>query len=75
MRPNGYNRHDPFLYDYLDINDLDLVHSTDLEWMSLNYRKVRAARLSPSKRRMILAMFELDLQYFPSLAEIRDELV
>ena len=43
--------------------------------MSLNYRKDRAARMSASRRRMVLVMFEEDYQYFPSLREIRDQLI
>ena len=43
--------------------------------MSLNYRKEKAAKLSPSKRRMILIMFQRNIPYFPSLREIRDELI
>ena len=39
---------------------LSLINATDLEWMSFNYRKYRAANMSPSKRRMILIMFEED---------------
>ena len=54
---------------------INLIHETDLEWMSLNYRKYRAAIMSPSKRRMILVMFEEDYQYFPTRREIRDGLI
>ena len=54
---------------------LNFINPTDLEWMSLNYRKERAAKMSLSKRRMILMMFQTDCQYFPSMKEIRDELV
>ena len=43
--------------------------------MSLNYRKERAAKISPSRRRMILEMFQKTRHYFPSMNEIRDELV
>mgnify|MGYP001239966175 CR=1 FL=1 len=58
QRPNGQNRHDPFMNRISDANAMDLISSTDLEWMSLNYRKRRAAKMSPSQRRMILVMFE-----------------
>ena len=58
-----------------DNDELHFVHDTDLEWMSLNYRKERAAQLSPSKRRMILVMFQSDIQYFPSMEQIRDQLI
>ena len=74
-RPDGHNRQDPFRDDEFDDNSTKLVNPTDLEWMSLNYRKVRAAKMSPSKRRMIIFMFEIDYQYFPSLREVRDELI
>ena len=75
VRPNGYKRHDPFIEDELCRQSLSFIHHTDLEWMSLNYRKQRAAKMSLSKRRMILVMFQDDYQYFPSLREIRDELI
>ena len=75
-RPNGQNRHDHFGSGLEDAdNSLSLIKSTDLEWMSFNYRKQRAAKMSPSERRTILIMFEEDYQYFPTLREIRDELI
>ena len=43
--------------------------------MSLNYRKRRARNQSESIRRMILIMFQIDLPYFPTLREIRDEII
>ena len=43
--------------------------------MSINYRKKKLAMISYSKRRIILAMYENSVQYFPSLREIRDELI
>ena len=46
-----------------------------LEWLSINYRKFRAALKSKSDRRMSLELFEEDYQYFPSLKEIRDGLI
>ena len=46
-----------------------------MEWLSLIYRKKRAAKLSKSKRRMILVMFQKDIKYFPTLREIRDGLI
>ena len=56
-RPNGQDRHDPYK-NYTNGNTgLDFISPTDLEWMSLNYRKERAAKVSESKRRMILVMF------------------
>lgn len=74
-RPNGYNRHDPFLDTTRPTNEMNFISPTDLEWMSLNYRKERANNLSPSKRRMILVMFQKDISYFPKMREIRDGLV
>ena len=56
-------------------NNLNLIKSTELEWMSFNYRMQRAAKMSPSQCRTILLMFEEDYQYFPTLREIRDELI
>ena len=53
----------------------NFINPTDLEWMSLNYRKYRAAKMSASYKRMILVMFEKDISYFPTLKEIRDELI
>ena len=76
VRPNGHKRHNPFDDDNdLSIMQDDFIENTDLEWMSLNYRKRRAAMLSNSKRRLILAMFQKDISYFPSLLEIRDQLI
>lgn len=43
--------------------------------MSLNYRKNKVAKLSLSRRRVMLRMFCEEQHYFPSLREIRDELV
>ena len=57
---------------------MDSVHfitMTQLEWLSVNYRKERAARLFSSRRRMILIMFQKDISYFPTIREIRDELI
>ena len=57
-RANGCKRHNPFMDDLIgSLEGTDFINPTDLEWMSLNYRKVRAAKMSPSKRRMILLMF------------------
>lgn len=75
VRPNEQHRHNPFVEHHPHDTDTDFVNSTDLEWMSFNYRKTRAASMSPSKRRMILVMFEEDYQYFPSVREIRDGIV
>ena len=43
--------------------------------MSINYRKRKLALISSSKRRIVLAMYEDSVEYFPSLIEIRDELI
>lgn len=78
MRPNGKERHDPFSSD-LDIGRQsqlqNIIHNTDLEWLSINWRKYRAVNKSSSNRRLILIMFENDYEYFPSLKEIRDDLI
>ena len=75
-RANASIRHDPFQNTSMEsFEQHSLLNPTDLEWMSLNYRKARAENLSPSKRRMILLMFQKDLQYFPSMREIRDQLI
>ena len=57
------------------LSSLNFIESTNLEWMSLNYRKERANKLSKSKRRMVLIMFSKDISYFPTMKEIRDELI
>ena len=76
VRPNGHYRHDPAQgSSILDLNKLNFISETDLEFLSLNYRKERANKLSESRRRMILIMFRKQLSYFPSLREIRDELI
>ena len=74
-RPNSCNRHDPSITGNENSTELSFINPTDLEWLSLNYRKERAAKMSPSIRRMILVMFQNDYQYFPTLREIRDELI
>ena len=75
IRPNAGNRHDHLNTGFQDSNGLSFIYKTDLEWMSLNYRKERAAKMSKSIRRMILIMFQDDYQYFPTLREIRDKLI
>lgn len=74
-RTNAQNRHDPPSNENLLDESFHFVNPTNLEWLSLNYRKERAAKMSPSKRRMILIMFQNDTSYFPSIREIRDELI
>ena len=74
-RPNAERRHNPVEEEDRRISDAHFIAQEDLEWLSLNYRKERAARLSKSRRRMILIMFQKDISYFPSLKEIRDEII
>ena len=74
-RPYAGNRHDHPNTGLQDSNGQSFIYKTDLEWMSLNYRKERAAKMSKSIRRMILIMFQDDYQYFPTLREIRNELI
>ena len=75
-RPNAEKRHDP-VDETSDIRSslTKFLNDTDLEWLSLNYRKARAKRLTRSHRRIVLIMFQKDISYFPSLKEIRDELI
>ena len=56
QRANGNMRHDPFNQVVNEAENNKFIDPTDLEWMSLNYRKERAAKICPSKRRMILIM-------------------
>ena len=75
-RPNAEKRHNPVSDEELGrISLKKFLNDTDLEWLSLNYRKARAKRLTRSHRRMILIMFQKDISYFPSMKEIRDELI
>lgn len=57
IRPNAHKRHDPTLLEDALLDPLEIYSSTDMEWMSINYRMEKAARLSQSKRRIILVMF------------------
>ena len=61
--------------DSFSNNSVHFLSNAELEWMSLNYRKERATKLAASKKRMILIMFQEDISYFPSMKEIRDELI
>ena len=74
-RPNAARRHDPMQFDGSRNSEAHFISDTQLEWTSLNYRKEKAADLSPSRRRMVLIMFQKQYPYFPSLREIRDELI
>ena len=80
-RPDAIRRNDMqhggLLLDE-SINDV-FIHNTNLEWLSLNWRKYRASKISTSIRRLILymfeEMFEMKLGFFPTLREIRDGLI
>ena len=75
-RPNGWRRQDSSDLDVLrQMDSIFYLHETDLEWLCLNWRKYRAQKMSRSIRRMILIMFEVDYQYFPTLNEIKDSLI
>ena len=56
-RPNGAGRHDPVGSDGLRNSETHFISDTNLEWTSLNYRKEKAASISPSRRRMVLMMY------------------
>lgn len=75
MRQNAHRRHDPYLDEDNLENALKFISSTDLEWLSLNYRKFRAAKLSKSNKRIVMVVFEKLMSYFPTLKEVRDELI
>ena len=49
-RPNARGRHDPYSTHYrgASTSSISSSHNTELEWLSLNYRKVKAAMLSSS---------------------------
>ena len=74
-RPNAARRHDPVYIDGSRNSEAHFISDTHLEWTSLNYRKEKAAALSPSRRRMVLMMYQKQYPYFPTLREIRDELI
>ena len=74
-RPNAHRRHDPNPQHVLRSDSVHFTSDGDLEWLSVNYRKRRAAKISRSNKRMILVMFQRDPPYFPTLLEIRDELI
>ena len=72
------NRHDPSndaVFGDASSQSLSFISPTDLEWLSINYRKVKYAKLSGSKRRMILIMFDKEIHFFPTMQEIRDQLL
>lgn len=45
----------------------DFIESTDFEWLSYNWRKYWASKMSRSSRRTILYMLNNDYEYLPSL--------
>ena len=57
IRPNAAGRHDPVESDDTRISEDHFISDTKLEWTSLNYRKEKAARIHPSRRRMVLMMY------------------
>ena len=74
IRPNAARRHDPVELDDHRNSEKHFISDTHLEWTSLNYRKEKTASLSPSRKRMVLMMFQKQYAYFPTLKEIKDEL-
>ena len=74
-RPNALRRHDPVQFDGSRYSELHFISDTHLEWTSLNYRKEKAAALSPSRRRMVLIMYQKQQPYFPTLREIMEQLI
>ena len=75
QRPNADHRNLTFTNNALITDGIQLISQTHLEWLSINYRKAKVAKLSESKRRLILVMFQKPPHFFPTLREIRDELV
>lgn len=80
-RPEADLRHDrTFAGVVIDqrVND-GFILKTNLEWLSINWRKYRASQISQSYRRVILNMWEgmvfNNLGFFPTLREIRDGLI
>ena len=71
-RPNAARRHDPVHFDGSRNSEAHFISDTHLEWTSLNYRKEKAAALSPSRRRMVLIMYQKQYSYFPTLREIME---
>ena len=64
-RPNSYKRHDP-LYHLNEVRNDDeyFFKNIEIEWLSINYRKYRAALKQKSNKRMVLELFSEDYQYF-----------
>lgn len=80
-RPDRDVRHEKQAGGLLSNNQGDnlFIHHTNLEWLSLNWRKYRASQISISIPRLILRMFEEMLKrklgYFPTLREVRDGII
>ena len=71
-RPNASRRHDPVQFDARLFSEAHFISDTNLEWTSLNYRKEKAAALSPSRRRMVLIIYQKQQSYFPTMREIME---
>lgn len=56
-RQNAARRHDPAQFEGGRYSEIHFISDTHLEWTSLNYRKEKAAAISPSRRRMVLMMY------------------
>ena len=56
-RPNAHRRHNPVEDDGRRASSVTFLNQQDLEYLSLNFRKERAANISSSKRRMVFLMF------------------
>ena len=69
------NRHNPFKDNDSGYDRLDILSNTNVEWMSINYRMDKIANLSLSSKRVILILFQNNFQFFPTLREIRDQLI
>ena len=77
-RPDTRHRHDPEIGGIVSDGQNQtstFIFSTNLEWLSLNWRKWRAEQISTSIAQLILNMFDNDFEYFPTLKEIRDGLI
>ena len=74
-RRNAERRHDPLDFEGSRLSDNHFISDTNLQWTSVNYRKEKFANISPSRRRMVLIMYQKQPSYFPTLREIRDELI
>ena len=57
VRPNAHRRHDPIGDGDARGSIFKFEYTESLEYLSLNYRKVRAAKICPSNRRLVIIMF------------------